>query len=53
MKPMWIMYDYVFYSNHTRAERKQAIKDMISAGWSAYNAITTMRDYEHGAEHGP
>lgn len=54
MKAAWLWYDYVFYSNHTRQERKQLIRDLINkCGWSAYDAISDVRHYEYLAEHGP
>jgi hypothetical protein len=50
---MWAMYDWTFYYEQTKANRKKVIRRMIACGLSARQAIQELRDYEYGAEHGP
>ena len=43
---LWAHYYYVFYSNHTRQDRKACLRKMILCGLTAREAINEMRNYE-------
>lgn len=45
-KAQWAHYDYIFYTNRTRADRKSLLRKLVACGLTAWQAVKMVRDYE-------